>query len=64
MFIIYYRVDKLKDELKQVKAILKSPMLYYKYRDKTFDEISQAYNTERNLLDADFYEFGKGQTLI
>ena len=39
-------------------------MLYYKYRDKTFDEISQAYNTERNLLDADFYGFGKGQTLI
>ena len=48
-------MDKLLDELKQVKAILKSPMLYYKYRDKTFDEIINANLNEKELIDTEFY---------
>lgn len=41
--------DKLYDELRQVKSILKTPMLYFKYRDKAFSEISRAQNNETQL---------------
>lgn len=41
--------DKLYDELRQVKSILKTPMLYFKYRDKAFSEISRAQNSETQL---------------
>ena len=41
--------EKLIDELKQVKSILKAPMLYFKFRDKTFSEISRAQNNETQL---------------
>ena len=41
--------EKLIDELRQVKSILKAPMLYFKYRDKTFSEISNMQNNETQL---------------
>lgn len=47
------KVNKLIDELKQVKTILKSPMLYFKYRDKTFSEISSVHSKGHPNLDHD-----------
>jgi hypothetical protein len=58
-----FRIEKLLDELKQVKAILKSPMLYYKFRDKTFSEIESAKLMQTDFLNPEIFGATRGQIL-
>ena len=57
------KVNKLLDELKQVKTILKSPMLYFKFRDKTFTEINKIKVQGHPMLDNEKVGATRGQSI-